>query len=166
MTCCVCEQAQHQGGGCTWSRGCLATHGGGHNSNAVLIPLSLAVSVKMNILLFAPGLLFLLLQQFGLRGCIPKLCICALLQVGPCSRHHCRGRLEAPSARGRGLSCLHHSILSGCPGGWRPLGGYTVAPASEFAPRSKLKLHNLSKSWGFHLWLTIPVSGVLRRWKG
>ncbi|NWS40360.1 ALG3 mannosyltransferase, partial [Probosciger aterrimus] len=42
---------------------------------------SLAVSVKMNILLFAPGLLFLLLQQFGLRGCIPKLCICALLQV-------------------------------------------------------------------------------------
>ncbi|NXK84777.1 ALG3 mannosyltransferase, partial [Amazona guildingii] len=42
---------------------------------------SLAVSVKMNILLFAPGLLFLLLQQFGLWGCIPKLCICALLQV-------------------------------------------------------------------------------------
>ncbi|NXL40317.1 ALG3 mannosyltransferase, partial [Glaucidium brasilianum] len=42
---------------------------------------SLAVSVKMNILLFAPGLLFLLLQRFGLLGCIPKLCICALLQV-------------------------------------------------------------------------------------
>ncbi|NWU73310.1 ALG3 mannosyltransferase, partial [Pterocles burchelli] len=42
---------------------------------------SLAVSVKMNILLFAPGLLFLLLHQFGLLGCIPKLCICALLQV-------------------------------------------------------------------------------------
>lgn len=38
----------------------------------------------MNILLFAPGLLFLLLQRFGLLGCIPKLCICALLQVGPC----------------------------------------------------------------------------------
>ncbi|XP_051482575.1 dol-P-Man:Man(5)GlcNAc(2)-PP-Dol alpha-1,3-mannosyltransferase isoform X2 [Apus apus] len=42
---------------------------------------SLAVSVKMNILLFAPGLLFLLLQRFGLLGCVPKLCICALLQV-------------------------------------------------------------------------------------
>ncbi|NXG68249.1 ALG3 mannosyltransferase, partial [Baryphthengus martii] len=42
---------------------------------------SLAVSVKMNILLFAPGLLFLLLQRFGLLGCIPKLCICAILQV-------------------------------------------------------------------------------------
>ncbi|NXX23058.1 ALG3 mannosyltransferase, partial [Podargus strigoides] len=42
---------------------------------------SLAVSVKMNILLFAPGLLFLLLQRFGLLGSIPKLCICALLQV-------------------------------------------------------------------------------------
>ncbi|XP_014795330.1 PREDICTED: dol-P-Man:Man(5)GlcNAc(2)-PP-Dol alpha-1,3-mannosyltransferase [Calidris pugnax] len=50
-----------------WSWGCLL--------------FSLAVSVKMNILLFAPGLLFLLLQRFGLRGCIPKLCICALLQV-------------------------------------------------------------------------------------
>ncbi|NXN14759.1 ALG3 mannosyltransferase, partial [Indicator maculatus] len=50
-----------------WSWGCLL--------------FSLAVSVKMNILLFAPGLLFLLLQQFGLLGCIPKLCICALLQV-------------------------------------------------------------------------------------
>ncbi|XP_009881693.1 PREDICTED: dol-P-Man:Man(5)GlcNAc(2)-PP-Dol alpha-1,3-mannosyltransferase [Charadrius vociferus] len=50
-----------------WSWGCLL--------------FSLAVSVKMNILLFAPGLLFLLLQRFGLLGCIPKLCICALLQV-------------------------------------------------------------------------------------
>ncbi|NXJ29592.1 ALG3 mannosyltransferase, partial [Dicrurus megarhynchus] len=50
-----------------WSWGCLL--------------FSLAVSVKMNILLFAPGLLFLLLQRFGLVGCIPKLCICALLQV-------------------------------------------------------------------------------------
>nr|XP_034988904.1 dol-P-Man:Man(5)GlcNAc(2)-PP-Dol alpha-1,3-mannosyltransferase isoform X3 [Zootoca vivipara]XP_034988905.1 dol-P-Man:Man(5)GlcNAc(2)-PP-Dol alpha-1,3-mannosyltransferase isoform X3 [Zootoca vivipara] len=42
---------------------------------------SLAVSVKMNILLFAPGLLFLLLQRFGLLGAIPKLAICAALQV-------------------------------------------------------------------------------------
>ncbi|NXT73776.1 ALG3 mannosyltransferase, partial [Zapornia atra] len=42
---------------------------------------SLAVSVKMNILLFAPGLLFLLLHRFGLLGSIPKLCICAVLQV-------------------------------------------------------------------------------------
>ncbi|XP_076973850.1 dol-P-Man:Man(5)GlcNAc(2)-PP-Dol alpha-1,3-mannosyltransferase isoform X1 [Tamandua tetradactyla] len=42
---------------------------------------SLAVSVKMNVLLFAPGLLFLLLTQFGLRGSLPKLGICAFLQV-------------------------------------------------------------------------------------
>ncbi|XP_019524278.1 PREDICTED: dol-P-Man:Man(5)GlcNAc(2)-PP-Dol alpha-1,3-mannosyltransferase isoform X1 [Hipposideros armiger] len=42
---------------------------------------SLAVSVKMNVLLFAPGLLFLLLTQFGLRGALPKLGICAVLQV-------------------------------------------------------------------------------------
>ncbi|KAB0365358.1 hypothetical protein FD754_009514 [Muntiacus muntjak] len=42
---------------------------------------SLAVSVKMNVLLFAPGLLFLLLTKFGLRGALPKLGICAILQV-------------------------------------------------------------------------------------
>ncbi|CAM2119317.1 unnamed protein product [Caretta caretta] len=42
---------------------------------------SLAVSVKMNVLLFAPGLLFLLLWRFGPLGTIPKLSICALLQV-------------------------------------------------------------------------------------
>ncbi|KAK1344082.1 hypothetical protein QTO34_014641 [Cnephaeus nilssonii] len=42
---------------------------------------SLAVSVKMNVLLFAPGLLFLLLTRFGLRGTLPKLGICAVLQV-------------------------------------------------------------------------------------
>lgn len=51
----------------------------------------------MNILLFAPGLLFLLLQRFGLLGCIPKLCICALLQVGPC--------LHWPQQQGR-VGCL------------------------------------------------------------
>ncbi|XP_028650838.1 dol-P-Man:Man(5)GlcNAc(2)-PP-Dol alpha-1,3-mannosyltransferase [Erpetoichthys calabaricus] len=42
---------------------------------------SLAVSVKMNVLLFAPGLLYLLLSQFGLLRSIPKLCVCALIQV-------------------------------------------------------------------------------------
>ncbi|XP_062832923.1 dol-P-Man:Man(5)GlcNAc(2)-PP-Dol alpha-1,3-mannosyltransferase isoform X1 [Anolis carolinensis] len=42
---------------------------------------SLAVSVKMNILLFAPGLLYLLLWRFGLLRAIPKLAICAILQV-------------------------------------------------------------------------------------
>lgn len=46
-----------------------------------LVPFSLAVSVKMNVLLFAPGLLFLLLTQFGFRGALPKLAICAALQV-------------------------------------------------------------------------------------
>ncbi|KAM4772629.1 dol-P-Man:Man(5)GlcNAc(2)-PP-Dol alpha-1,3-mannosyltransferase [Rhinophrynus dorsalis] len=42
---------------------------------------SLAVSVKMNVLLLAPGLLYLLLCRFGLLRSLPKLCICALLQV-------------------------------------------------------------------------------------
>jgi len=50
-----------------WSLGCLW--------------FSLAVSVKMNILLFAPGLLLLLLQSFGVWGTIPKLAICAIVQV-------------------------------------------------------------------------------------
>lgn len=42
---------------------------------------SLAVSVKMNVLLFAPGLLFLLLSEFGLIRTIPKLSLCAGIQV-------------------------------------------------------------------------------------
>lgn len=42
---------------------------------------SLAVSVKMNVLLFAPGLLFLLLCEFGLWKALPKLILCAVIQV-------------------------------------------------------------------------------------
>ncbi|CAK6952492.1 dol-P-Man:Man(5)GlcNAc(2)-PP-Dol alpha-1%2C3-mannosyltransferase [Scomber scombrus] len=42
---------------------------------------SLAVSVKMNVLLFAPGLLFLLLTEFGLIRTIPKLSLCAGIQL-------------------------------------------------------------------------------------
>ncbi|KAI3374995.1 hypothetical protein L3Q82_021524, partial [Scortum barcoo] len=41
----------------------------------------LAVSVKMNVLLFAPGLLFLLLSEFGLIRTIPKLSLCAGIQL-------------------------------------------------------------------------------------
>ncbi|MGH0130814.1 UNVERIFIED_CONTAM: hypothetical protein FKN15_071481 [Acipenser sinensis] len=43
--------------------------------------LRLAVSVKMNVLLFAPGLLFLLLCEFGLLRSIPRLSLCAAIQV-------------------------------------------------------------------------------------
>uniref|UniRef100_H2MM04 Dol-P-Man:Man(5)GlcNAc(2)-PP-Dol alpha-1,3-mannosyltransferase n=1 Tax=Oryzias latipes TaxID=8090 RepID=H2MM04_ORYLA len=42
---------------------------------------SLAVSVKMNVLLFAPGLLFLLLWEFGLMRTIPNLSLCAGIQL-------------------------------------------------------------------------------------
>lgn len=42
---------------------------------------SLAVSVKMNVLLFAPGLFFLLLMEFGLAKTIPKLVLCAGIQL-------------------------------------------------------------------------------------
>ncbi|KAI4810230.1 hypothetical protein KUCAC02_019071 [Chaenocephalus aceratus] len=41
----------------------------------------LAVSVKMNVLLFAPGLLFLLISEFGLIRTIPKLSLCAGIQL-------------------------------------------------------------------------------------
>lgn len=42
---------------------------------------SLAVGVKMNILLFAPGLLLLLLQAKGIAGTVLCLSICAVVQV-------------------------------------------------------------------------------------
>ncbi|XP_071805611.1 dol-P-Man:Man(5)GlcNAc(2)-PP-Dol alpha-1,3-mannosyltransferase-like isoform X2 [Asterias amurensis] len=42
---------------------------------------SIAVSVKMNILLFSPALLLLLLTEFGFWATIPRLLICAVIQV-------------------------------------------------------------------------------------
>ena len=42
---------------------------------------SLAVSIKMNILLFAPGLLLLLWKRFGFWRTIPRLIVCAVPQV-------------------------------------------------------------------------------------
>ena len=42
---------------------------------------SLAVSVKMNIFLFAPGLLLLLLLTFGFWRTIPPLAICGIVQL-------------------------------------------------------------------------------------
>lgn len=50
-----------------WSSGCLLY--------------SLGVSVKMNLLLFAPGLLFLLLVTHGIKGTVVHLTICALPQL-------------------------------------------------------------------------------------
>lgn len=43
---------------------------------------SLAVGIKMNILLFAPPLFLLLVNSLGLLGAIPPLAICALIQLG------------------------------------------------------------------------------------
>ncbi|XP_058274628.1 dol-P-Man:Man(5)GlcNAc(2)-PP-Dol alpha-1,3-mannosyltransferase [Hemibagrus wyckioides] len=42
---------------------------------------SLAVSVKMNVMLFAPGLLFILLSEFGLIKTLPRLTLCAIIQL-------------------------------------------------------------------------------------
>ncbi|KXJ19785.1 Dol-P-Man:Man(5)GlcNAc(2)-PP-Dol alpha-1,3-mannosyltransferase [Exaiptasia diaphana] len=58
VLCFVCKQ---------WNVGCLF--------------FSLGVSIKMNILLFAPGLLLVLLMTFGVWCSIPRLAICAIIQV-------------------------------------------------------------------------------------
>ncbi|GAM21177.1 hypothetical protein SAMD00019534_043520 [Acytostelium subglobosum LB1] len=42
---------------------------------------SLAVGIKMNLLLFAPALLLLLLQTYGVAKTVPRLAICAIVQV-------------------------------------------------------------------------------------
>lgn len=42
---------------------------------------SIAVSVKMNILLFAPGLLVVLILFLGWQGTLVQIVICALVQV-------------------------------------------------------------------------------------
>ena len=55
------------------------------NTVLPLLPFSLAVSVKMNILLFSPGLLVVLLLRHGWRGTLPRLILCASVQV-------CEGR--------------------------------------------------------------------------
>ncbi|XP_032219343.1 dol-P-Man:Man(5)GlcNAc(2)-PP-Dol alpha-1,3-mannosyltransferase isoform X1 [Nematostella vectensis] len=52
-----------------------------NNWNLGCLLFSFGVSVKMNVLLFAPGLLFLLLKKFGAWRTIPKLAICGVPQV-------------------------------------------------------------------------------------
>lgn len=42
---------------------------------------SLAVSVKMNVLLYAPGLLVVLLLNHGWADTLPLLSLCAIIQV-------------------------------------------------------------------------------------
>lgn len=42
---------------------------------------SMAVSVKMNVILFSPGLLVLLLLTHGWRGTLPRLTLCAIIQL-------------------------------------------------------------------------------------
>lgn len=47
----------------------------------IVAVLSLAVSVKMNVLLYAPGLLVMLLLSRGWAGTLPFLGLCAAIQV-------------------------------------------------------------------------------------
>ena len=46
-----------------------------------MLSYSLAVSVKMNILLFSPGLLVVFLLFLGWQGTLAQLIVCALVQV-------------------------------------------------------------------------------------
>lgn len=50
--------------------------------NAACVVFSVAVGVKMNVLLFAPGLWFILWTQFGFWGSLQSISICALVQIG------------------------------------------------------------------------------------
>eukprot|EP00038_Savillea_parva_P009404 m.183332 g.183332 ORF g.183332 m.183332 type:complete len:430 (-) comp15789_c0_seq1:48-1337(-) len=52
-----------------------------HRWYAGCVMFSLAVSIKMNVLLFAPGLLYLLLLTFGFWETIPRLAVCAIIQL-------------------------------------------------------------------------------------
>lgn len=52
-----------------------------HESLSLSLIHSLAVSIKMNILLFSPGLLVLLILRHGWRGTLPLLSLCAVIQL-------------------------------------------------------------------------------------
>ena len=62
-------------------------------------PRSLAVSVKMNILLFAPGLLLVYLASLGLWNTVGQLAICGSVQVS--SAAHLRRPARAKQIRMR-----------------------------------------------------------------
>lgn len=68
---------------------------------------SLAVSVKMNVMLFAPGLLFILLSEFGLLKTLPKLTICAIIQVS----HTVSKDIRASLSLNAGLSHFVYNLL-------------------------------------------------------
>jgi len=57
---------------------------------------SLGVSVKMNVLLFAPPLAVLLMQRFGIIGSIPKLAACAFVQVECCNYRFTATSIRVP----------------------------------------------------------------------
>ena len=59
------------------SGGCLS----GQTARTEMI--SLALGIKMNVLLFVPGLLVLLFQYRGLVGTVESIFIIALIQVNP-----------------------------------------------------------------------------------
>lgn len=82
-------------------------------TNSFLCSDSLAVSVKMNVLLFAPGLLFLLLSEFGLMRTIPKLSLCAGIQV---HFAHCSASMWRRCSLVLFIThlCFDHSCCWGC----------------------------------------------------
>lgn len=61
--------------------GALAVFSTGNFRFVVFPTFSLAVSVKMNILLFAPALFLLMLKELGAMRTFQNIFICGLLQV-------------------------------------------------------------------------------------
>jgi alpha-1,3-mannosyltransferase len=51
------------------------------NKISKFILISLAVSIKMNVLLFSPALAILLIIEHGLFGAINHIILCAIIQV-------------------------------------------------------------------------------------
>lgn len=86
----------------------------------------------MNILLFAPGLLFLLLWRFGLLGAIPKLAICAVLQVR-------EGSPEVVALVWNCTRCV--SVQKASPG--------IAIPRSEFLGELRKALGNPRQAWSW-----------------
>ena len=65
---------------------------------------SLAVSVKMNLLLFAPGLLFLLLCAHGVRKTATLIALCALVQVSATHVRFCPRTFQTERAWTNGIA--------------------------------------------------------------
>ncbi|XP_029795629.1 dol-P-Man:Man(5)GlcNAc(2)-PP-Dol alpha-1,3-mannosyltransferase isoform X2 [Suricata suricatta] len=127
---------------------------------------SLAVSVKMNVLLFAPGLLFLLLMQFGFRGALPKLGICAVLQDGGKCPVAAKGSLQkegsttAPHTQSSSLPSSPPTLLASASAAHSTTSstsGISTHCPTSCGPRLHAGLHICSGCW---CWASSSSPGI------